>query len=150
MWKMPGNCPILIVHSICTTIFVPDLFSVYQSQVVPEQLWAFFKLEIKLSKEDIEALSYAALLHDIGKIGISDAVLMKNGSYNAGDWAEMKTHPQKTKHILDNLHFKRHLRQVPDIAFRHHEKINGTGYPEGIAGEQITLGRSEERRVGKE
>jgi len=96
--------------------------------------------EMKLSKEDIETLSYAALLHDIGKIGISDAVLMKNGPYTADDWAEMKTHPQKTKHILDNLHFKRHLRQVPDIAFRHHEKINGTGYPEGIAGEQIPLG----------
>ncbi|HLA29194.1 MAG TPA: HD domain-containing phosphohydrolase [Syntrophales bacterium] len=96
--------------------------------------------EMKLSKEDIETLSYAALLHDIGKIGISDAVLMKNGPFNADDWAEMKTHPQKTKHILDNLHFKRHLRQVPDIAFRHHEKINGEGYPEGIVGKQIPLG----------
>ncbi len=96
--------------------------------------------EMKLPREDIETLNYAALLHDIGKIGISDAVLMKNGPYTLEDWTEMKTHPQKTKHILDNFHFKRHLRQVPEIAYRHHEKINGEGYPEGITGEQIPLG----------
>ena len=55
------------------------------------------------------------------------------------DWDEMKSHPAKTKTILDNFHFPRHLRQVPEIAFRHHEKMDGTGYPDGLTGEQLPL-----------
>jgi HD-GYP domain-containing protein (c-di-GMP phosphodiesterase class II) len=96
--------------------------------------------EMNLHKDDIEPLKYATLLHDIGKIGIKDDVLMKSGAYTQEDWAEMKTHPAKTKAILDNFHFPRHLRQVPEIAYRHHEKIDGTGYPDGLTGNQIPLG----------
>lgn len=96
--------------------------------------------EMNLPKEETELLKYAALLHDIGKIGIRDDVLMKVGAFTPEDWADMKTHPAKTKAILDNFHFPRHLRQVPEIAYRHHEKMNGTGYPGGLTGDQIPLG----------
>ena len=96
--------------------------------------------EMKLSKEDIETLQYAAILHDIGNIGIRDDVLMKNGPYSPADWEEMKTHPLKTKAILDKFHFPRHLRQVSEIAHLHHEKLNGEGYPNGLKGNQLPLG----------
>jgi HD-GYP domain-containing protein (c-di-GMP phosphodiesterase class II) len=95
--------------------------------------------QMKLSKETIETLKYAAILHDIGKIGIRDEVLRKNGPYTAEDLEEMKTHSLKTKLILDQFHFPRHLRRVPEIAYLHHEKMSGGGYPNGFAGDRIPL-----------
>jgi HD-GYP domain-containing protein (c-di-GMP phosphodiesterase class II) len=94
---------------------------------------------MSLPKEGFEPLKYAALLHDIGKIGIRDDVLMKNGAFTPEDWVEMKAHPSKTKTILDNFHFPRHLRQVAEIAYRHHERMDGTGYPDGLAGHKLSL-----------
>ncbi len=96
--------------------------------------------EMKLPKEDVERLKYAALLHDIGKIGVRDDVLLKKGSFTAEDWQEMQTHPAKTKAILDNFHFPRLLKDVPEIACRHHEKMDGSGYPDGLSGHQLPLG----------
>lgn len=84
-------------------------------------------------------LQYAALLHDIGKVGIRDEVLQKNGTFTDDDWREMKSHPLKTYIILKELHFPRHLRRVPEIACLHHEKINGGGYPEGLRGDAIPI-----------
>jgi len=95
--------------------------------------------EMSLPQEKFEPLKYAALLHDIGKIGIRDDVLMKDGAFTPEDWEEMKAHPAKTKTILDNFHFPRHLRQVPEIACWHHEKMDGTGYPDGLLGHQLPL-----------
>ena len=94
---------------------------------------------IKMTKQDTEALRYAALLHDIGKVGIRDDVLLKDGPYTPEDWEEMKTHPLKTKIILDQFHFPRHLCRVPEIALCHHEKMNGQGYPAGLAGDLIPI-----------
>lgn len=96
--------------------------------------------EMGLSKEEIEVLKFAALLHDIGKIGIRDEVLLKNGPFTPEERAEMNTHPIKTKSILDNFRFSRALREVPEIAAHHHEKINGQGYPNGLTGDQLPLG----------
>jgi len=91
-------------------------------------------------EEELEVLKYAALLHDIGKIGIRDEVLLKNGSFTPEERAEMNTHPTKTRLILDNFHFPRRLREVPKIAAHHHEKYNGQGYPDGLKDEGIPLG----------
>ncbi|MDY6851324.1 MAG: response regulator [Thermodesulfobacteriota bacterium] len=96
--------------------------------------------EMSLSEEDIEILKYAAMLHDIGKIGIRDDILLKNGLFTTSERAEMKTHPDKTKVILENFRFPRNLHQVPEIAANHHEKVNGEGYPNGLKGNQLPLG----------
>jgi HD-GYP domain-containing protein (c-di-GMP phosphodiesterase class II) len=96
--------------------------------------------EMNLPKEKFEPLKYAAQLHDIGKIGIRDDVLTKAGAFTPEDWVEMKAHPSKTRTILDNFHFPRNLRQVPEIACRHHEKMDGTGYPDGLTGNHLPLG----------
>lgn len=96
--------------------------------------------EMHMSENDIEVLRLAALLHDIGKIGIRDAVLLKNGLFTPEERREMDTHPVKTRRILEKFYFPRRLRDVPEIACRHHEKVDGSGYPDGIKGEELPLG----------
>jgi HD-GYP domain-containing protein (c-di-GMP phosphodiesterase class II) len=87
----------------------------------------------------LEALCYAALLHDIGKIGIPDRILLKNGPFDDFDREEMNKHPTETKNILDNFHFPKKLRTVPDISALHHERIDGQGYPKGLTGSDLPL-----------
>ncbi|MGV8080280.1 MAG: HD domain-containing phosphohydrolase [Syntrophales bacterium] len=95
--------------------------------------------DLKRLSIDREALRYAALLHDIGKIGVSDAVLLKNGPYTQEEREEMNRHPVMTRSILEKLRFPRALSRVPVIACYHHEKMNGQGYPDGLTGEQIPM-----------
>jgi HD-GYP domain-containing protein (c-di-GMP phosphodiesterase class II) len=126
------------ISTLSTMVDARHPYTAGHSERVKEYSLAIAR-EMKLSKEDIEPLKYAAILHDIGKIGIRDDVLMKNGSYTPEDWEEMKAHPLKTKIILDQFHFPRHLRRVPEIAYLHHEKMNGEGYPNRFAGDRIPL-----------
>ncbi len=96
--------------------------------------------EMGIPEEDLDALRFAALLHDIGKIGVRDSILLKNGTFTEDERVEMNLHASKTKEILDNFRFPRALQSIPDIASKHHEKINGKGYPEGLTGDQMPLG----------
>jgi HD-GYP domain-containing protein (c-di-GMP phosphodiesterase class II) len=89
---------------------------------------------------ELEVIKYAALLHDIGKVGIRDQVLLKDGSFSPEERAEMNTHPVRTREILKNFHFPKRLLLVPVIASQHHEKVNGKGYPDGLAGDELPLG----------
>jgi HD-GYP domain-containing protein (c-di-GMP phosphodiesterase class II) len=95
--------------------------------------------ELGLKGNRLIALSYSALLHDIGKIGISDKVLLKNGPITDSERKEMNTHPVKTQEILENFHFPKMLKNVPFIAALHHEKIDGNGYPKGLTGSDLPL-----------
>ena len=92
-----------------------------------------------LKGNQLEALNYAALLHDIGKIGIPDRILLKDGPFEDYEREEMNSHPRKAKDILDKFHFPRMLKNVPSIAALHHERIDGRGYPEGLCGEKLPL-----------
>ena len=96
--------------------------------------------EMTLGRNETEVLRLAAMLHDIGKIGIRDAVLLKDGLFTPEERQEMNSHPVKTKIILEKFHFPRSLRSVPEVACRHHEKIDGRGYPDGLTGDQFSLG----------
>lgn len=96
--------------------------------------------EMGLGNEEREVLKYAALLHDIGKIGIRDHVLLKNGPFTDDERREMNTHPIKTKSILDKFRFPGRLQDVSAIAAHHHEKVNGKGYPDGLTGNEMHLG----------
>jgi HD-GYP domain-containing protein (c-di-GMP phosphodiesterase class II) len=95
--------------------------------------------EMGLSEDRLQVLYFAALLHDIGKIGIRDKVLLKNGRFNSEEESEMRTHPAKTRSILEKFHFSRSLSDVPTVASWHHEKIDGSGYPDGLKGDKIPL-----------
>lgn len=94
------------------------------------------------SQEELRILEYSGLLHDQGKLGIPDEVLLKPGSLTEWEFQLMKSHASKTKEILRDVRhlFPRSLREVPDIASAHHEKLDGSGYPDGLRAEEIAPG----------
>ncbi len=92
-----------------------------------------------LPTEELEWLRYAGLLHDMGKIGTPEAILCKRGRLTADEYAEMKRHASHTRHILAQIEFTDDLRDMAAIAAAHHEKLDGSGYPDGLAGEAVPL-----------
>lgn len=86
-----------------------------------------------------EILRYAALLHDYGKIAIREAVLTKKGRLTVEEYAHIQEHPAYTKSILKKINFSSNYKSIPIIAAAHHEKMDGTGYPTGIRGDNIPL-----------
>jgi len=95
--------------------------------------------EMRFDEEELKVIKYAALLHDIGKIGIPDRVLLKQGTFNPEERAEMNNHAMRTRLILEKFHFPKSLSRVPQIASQHHEKVNGEGYPDGLSGRELPL-----------
>lgn len=91
-----------------------------------------------MSEQELKILDYAAALHDIGKIGVRDDVLLKPGKLTPEEYEQMKRHAIKTKEIVENMFLSRELRDLPHIAASHHEKLNGSGYPLGLKGDQIS------------
>ncbi|MBU1062254.1 MAG: HD-GYP domain-containing protein [Candidatus Omnitrophica bacterium] len=87
--------------------------------------------DIKISMEE---LNIALLLHDIGKIGVPDALLNKNGSLTSEEWVVMKQHPEIGERIIEPIN---KLRNVGKIVRHHQEKYDGTGYPDGLKGLDI-------------
>jgi putative two-component system response regulator len=91
---------------------------------------------LNLPYDDLEALRRGGILHDIGKVAIPDAVLLKKGKLDEGEWAVMRQHPATGAYLCSAL---RTMRRTVDIIRYHHEKWNGGGYPAGLAGEDIPL-----------
>ena len=87
-----------------------------------------------------DAIYYAALLHDYGKIGIPDRILKKPGALTDDEYAIIKTHVEHTRNILSSIEFEDDLADVPTFAAQHHEKLDGSGYPLGLRGDEISLG----------
>ena len=96
--------------------------------------------ELGLSADYSEMIRVASLLHDYGKIGISDAILKKPGKLTDEEYEEIMTHAEKTREILLKINFQGIYREVPDIAGSHHEKVDGSGYPKGLKGDEIPIG----------
>jgi len=92
--------------------------------------------ELKLPKEELRVVHNAAILHDIGKIGIPDAVLWKSEHLTQEERAIITQHPEKGVKILEPISF---LAEVIPVVLYHHEHWDGNGYPRGIAGEQIPM-----------
>ena len=92
---------------------------------------------LKLSHEELSIIVKGALLHDIGKIGIPDSILLKNEELTKNEWEIMKTHPQLGYNILKKINF---LEESAKIVLTHHERYDGKGYPNGISGSEIPIG----------
>jgi response regulator RpfG family c-di-GMP phosphodiesterase len=92
--------------------------------------------ELELDEEQMSALEFGALLHDIGKIGVPDAILRKPAALTEEEWTEMRKHPQHGQQILSGIEF---LKGAALVVAQHHEKFDGTGYPAGLRGEEIDL-----------
>src|SRR5688500_17516284 len=89
-----------------------------------------------LSEEAIIHVRRGALLHDMGKMGVPDAVLLKPNELTDDDWLQMRRHPQYAYDMLAEIAY---LRPALDIPYCHHEKWDGTGYPRGLKGQEIPL-----------
>lgn len=89
-----------------------------------------------INGEDLVHIRRGALLHDIGKLAISDDILNKNGSLTEEEWEQIKKHPLYAQEMLSEIEF---LHPALDIPYCHHEKWDGSGYPRGLKGERIPL-----------
>jgi response regulator RpfG family c-di-GMP phosphodiesterase len=93
--------------------------------------------QLGLKQEEMLQIGRGALLHDVGKIGVPDSILLKPGKLNPSEWIEMKKHPRIGHDILQFIKF---LSPAAEIVLTHQERWDGKGYPNGIAGSEIPLG----------
>ena len=92
--------------------------------------------ELGVGVEQLVALEFGSLLHDIGKIGVPDAILRKPAALSESEWVRMREHPLHGQKILSGIEF---LEGASRVVAQHHERFDGTGYPLGLRGEQIDL-----------
>jgi diguanylate cyclase (GGDEF)-like protein/putative nucleotidyltransferase with HDIG domain len=123
------------VYDIASAVEAKDPYTYGHSKKV--NIYAVALAEsIGLSPDEVSALSAAALLHDIGKVGISDKVLNKKGKLNKEDWEAIKAHPKLGANIISNI--PRLAPAINSILY-HHERWDGSGYPEGLKAEEIPI-----------
>jgi hypothetical protein len=91
---------------------------------------------LHLSDEEIRNLQRGAYLHDIGKMAIPDKILLKPGPLTEEEWGFMRQHPVRAREFISEIPY---LQPAIQVAYSHHERWNGSGYPEGLCGEQIPL-----------
>jgi diguanylate cyclase (GGDEF)-like protein/putative nucleotidyltransferase with HDIG domain len=124
------------MESLSATVDARDAYTAGHSRRV-QQLALAIGRELALSHAELELLGHAALFHDIGKLGIPDAILLKPSSLTDEEWVVMASHAAEGASIINRLGFLSDA--VPAIR-HHHERFDGQGYPDGLAGEDIPLG----------
>lgn len=90
-----------------------------------------------ISEAELQDIDYGVLLHDIGKIGMPDGILLKSGPLTPAEWEVMKKHPDIGRQLIEKIPF---LRGAAPLVYHHHERWDGAGYPVGLRGEAIPLG----------
>ena len=127
-----GNLAAVLV--LAETLDMRDRGTARHSQLVGRYARSI-ATEMGMSPEQVERMHLAGVLHDIGKIGISDSILNKPGALDEHEWAEMRKHPELGARILQGAH----LDDIAGWVLAHHERPDGQGYPAGLAGEQIPI-----------
>ncbi len=127
--------PLNIIYALAATVDAKDHYTYGHSKKVSE--YAVTAAEaLGLSPDKVATIRAAALLHDIGKIGVPDSILNKKGPLTSEEWEPIKEHPQLgveiLRHVIDLINC------LPAI-LHHHEHYNGTGYPSGLKGDKIPL-----------
>jgi HD-GYP domain-containing protein (c-di-GMP phosphodiesterase class II) len=128
-----------ILRVLASSIDARDPLTAGHSEKVTEYAVGICK-ELDMPRNYCEMIRVASLLHDYGKIGIKDDILKKEDKLNIEEREEIKSHVEKTRKILEQINFEGIYREVPEITGAHHEKIDGSGYPKGLCGEEIPLG----------
>jgi diguanylate cyclase (GGDEF)-like protein/putative nucleotidyltransferase with HDIG domain len=123
------------VYALVSTVEAKDPYTYGHSRKVNTYAVALAEA-VGLSPEDVSRVSTAALLHDIGKIGIPDRVLNKRSKLNKEDWEAIRSHPKLGATIVGNVP---NLAPCVSTILHHHERWDGSGYPEGLKGEQISV-----------
>ena len=124
------------MESLSATVDARDSYTAGHSRRV-QQLALAIGRELGLSQAELDLLGHAALFHDIGKLAIPDAILLKPASLTSDEWSLMQRHADEGARIIDRLGFLNDA--VPAIR-HHHERFDGTGYPDRLQGEDIPLG----------
>lgn len=127
------------VNTLATSIEARDKITAGHSARVTAYSLAIID-QLGWDAREKEVIEYAAILHDIGKIGIRDEVLCKEGKLTDEEYKHIQEHARITYEILEKMYFQDRFRMVPEIAASHHEKFNGKGYYRGLAGEDIPIG----------
>jgi len=121
------------VNVLTATLKIRDV----ETQGHSERVARFSELlgrELGLNRTQMKSLEYGALLHDIGKIGVPDAILRKPGPLTTEEWARMREHPLLGLRILSGVGF---LESAALVVVQHHERWDGRGYPYGLSGTAI-------------
>ena len=125
-----------IMQVLCRALDMRDSDTQGHSQRVA-QLAGKVARQLNLPDNDVKRIEQAAALHDIGKIGVADAILSKPGALSEDEWAEMRRHPSLGHQMLDQIEG---LSEVAEIVYSHHERFDGRGYPRGLGGDALPLG----------
>ena len=123
------------LEALSATVDARDTYTAGHSRRVAVSS-AVIARELGLSGPELDVVEQAALLHDIGKIGVPDAVLLKEGPLTAAEWVVMRSHPEEGARIIERLGYLDEA--VPGIR-HHHERMDGRGYPDGLLGDEIPL-----------
>ena len=126
------------VTALAFTIDAKDHYTQGHSQSV-SRLAAQIAVDIGVSKEELEEIRLAGILHDIGKIGVPESLLNKPSCLTPDEYELMKSHTTLGERILGPLKFKA-IEAIKKIVRHHHERMDGKGYPDGLEGEDIPLG----------
>lgn len=123
------------IAALTEAIDAKDVYTAGHSQRVAE-ISTYIAYELGLSQKEIDTIHYGALLHDIGKIGVPETILNKKGRLTDEEFYAIQKHPVIGTNILRSIDF---LEDALNIVRFHHERYDGTGYPEGLKGEGIPL-----------
>jgi putative nucleotidyltransferase with HDIG domain len=123
------------LEALSATVDARDTYTAGHSRRVAASATVIAR-ELGLSGAELVVVDQAAFLHDIGKIGVPDAVLLKEGPLTAAEWVVMRSHPEEGARIIERLGYLDDV--VPGIR-HHHERMDGRGYPDGLLGDEIPL-----------
>ncbi len=127
-----------MIHAVSNAIDARDAFTQSHSANVANYAVGIGLL-LGLDNRHLQALRLAALLRDIGKISTPDRILTKVGRLEAQEFEEVKKHARYTRQILAHIEFAPPYEDTPNLAAAHHEKLDGSGYPDGLAGTEVPL-----------
>jgi len=122
-----------VVGVLCAALDIRDKLTHRHSQRAARMAVAMGR-RLGLSEAHLSQLVNAAVLHDIGKIGVADSVLSKPAGLDENEWNEIRRHPELGYELLRGFDF---LKEAAEIVVAHHERYDGAGYPRGLAGEEI-------------
>ena len=124
-----------LLHSLTSAVDAKDTYTHGHSERVA-LVSRHLAQQMGLADHDVEQIYMAGLLHDVGKIGVPEAVLQKTGKLTPEEFDQMKRHPQIGARILQDI---KQMREIIPGVLHHHERYDGKGYPSGLAGEKIPL-----------
>ena len=124
-----------IIEVLCSALGLEENMKSAQSQRVAD-LAASVAWQMGLKEEQVRAVRQAAILHDVGKIGIAETVLSKSETLTDREWQAMMRHPEMGRELLAEVPS---LRGVADVIHSHHERFDGQGYPRGLKGDDIPI-----------